>query len=192
MPSEASDSPPLARTPPGIVELFTGFSTASVAGFGGVLPFARRMIVEERRWLTAQEFNELFSLAQFLPGPNMLNFAVVYGSRCAGLPGALAATGGMLVPPVMIVIALGALYARFGEIPAVQGILRGLGAAAAGLIIAAAARMCEPLFQRTAGPAPYVAVAIFVIVALLRVPMLWALAAAAPVSLALAWWWRRT
>jgi len=192
MPPDASDSPPLTRPPPGIVELFTGFSTASVAGFGGVLPFARRMIVEERQWLTAQEFNELFSLAQFLPGPNMLNFAVVYGSRCAGLPGAIASTGGMLAPPVMIVIALGALYVHFGDIPAVQGILRGLAAAAAGLIIAAAARMCEPLFRRAAGPAPYVAVTMFVVVALLRVPMLWALAAAAPVSVALAWWWRRT
>lgn len=156
-----------------------------------MLPFARRMIVEQRRWLTAEEFNELFSLAQFVPGPNMLNFAVVFGTRSAGTLGALAATAGILIPPVLVVIGLGALYAHFGELPAIRGMLRGLAAAAAGLIIAAAVRMWEPLLRRAAGPAPYVAATLFVTVGLMRVPMLWALAAAAPVSIALAWWWRR-
>lgn len=182
---------PDASAPPGLAALFLGFASASLSGFGGVLPFARRMIVERRRWLSPEEFNELFSLAQFVPGPNMLNFAVVFGARCAGAIGAVVATAGILVPPVFLVIGLGALYTHFGEFPAVQDILRGLAAAAAGLIIAAAARMCEPLFRRAAGPAPYVGLAIFAAVALLRLPMLWVLLAAAPISVALAWWWRR-
>jgi chromate transporter len=184
-------SPALTRRPPGIGALFLGFASASLSGFGGVLPFARRMIVEQRRWLTAEEFNELFSLAQFVPGPNMLNFAVVFGARSAGTLGAIAATAGILIPPVLLVIGLGALYAHFSELPAIQGMLRGLAAAAAGLIIAAAVRMWEPLLRRAAGPAPYVAAALFVAVGFLRVPMLWALAAAVPISILLAWWWRR-
>ena len=197
MNERAPDSPstihPVSPAPvrPSVAQMFAGFATASLSGFGGVLPFARRMIVEEKRWLTAEEFNEAFSFAQFVPGPNMLNFAVVFGSRNAGPAGALAAAGGLLVPPVVVVMGLGALYARFGEVPAIQGVLVGLAAAAAGLIIAAAARMTEPLFRRAAGPAPYVAVAVFCAIGLARWPMLWVLIGAAPFSVALAFWWRR-
>jgi chromate transporter len=182
---------PRASRHPGILEIFLGFAAASLSGFGGVMPFARRMIVEQRRWMTAEEFNEAFSLAQFVPGPNMLNFSIVFGSRNGGPLGAVAAAAGLLVPPVIVVMALGALYVRFGEAPALKGVLEGLAAAAAGLIIAAAARMAEPLFRRAAGPAPYVAVAVFAAVGLARWPMLHVLLAGMPVSIALAWWWRR-
>ena len=105
--------------------------------------------------------------------------------------GALAAAGGLLLPPVAVVMIFGALYARFGELAALQRVLVGLAAAAAGLIIAAAAKMTEPLFRRAAGPAPYVAVAVFAAVGFARLPMLWVLLGALPLSLALAWWWRR-
>lgn len=183
--------PPPERPPPTVWSMFVAFSLASLSGFGGVMPFARRMIVDERRWMTQEEFNETFSMAQFVPGPNMLNFAVVFGARNAGAVGALVATSGLLVPPVLLVMGLGALYARFGELPALQGILRGLAAAAAGLIIAAAIRMTEPLFRREAGPAPYVAVILFLGVGVMRMPMIWAVAAVIPFSVLLAWWWRR-
>lgn len=190
--SDPATPPPPGRTVPTVWGMLVAFSLASLSGFGGVLPFARRMMVEEKRWLTAEEFNEMFSLAQFVPGPNMLNLAVVFGARNAGAIGAIAATCGLLIPPVMVVMVLGALYAQFGELPALQGILKGLAAAAAGLIIAAALRMIEPLFRKAAGPAPYVAAVLFLGVGILRIPMLWALAAILPVSIALAWWWRRS
>jgi chromate transporter len=197
MNDSAPDSPPVFSQPPAspvrptVMQMLIGFGAASLAGFGGVLPFARRMIVEEKRWMTADEFNEAFSFSQFVPGPNMLNLAIVFGSRNGGPLGALAAAGGLLVPPVMLVMGLGALYARFGSLPAMQGVLLGLAAAAAGLIVAAAARMCEPLFRRATGPAPYVAVAVFAAIGFARWPMLWVLLGAAPFSIALAWWWRR-
>jgi chromate transporter len=177
--------------PPGAMELLRGFLSVSVVGFGGVLPWARRMVVEQRRWLTADEFNEVFAFCQFLPGPNMLNFAVVFGARCRGALGAAAALLGLMAPPVTIVIGLAVFYGLFGEIPAIQRILVGEAAAAAGLIIAATARIAEPVFRWRAGPAPYVAIAIFAAVGLARWPLLWVLAAATPVSIALAWWWRR-
>jgi chromate transporter len=189
--SDAPSEPPAARQqPPTVGEILFGFSIASLSGFGGVMPFARRMLVEQRRWMTAEEFNEAFSLSQFVPGPNMLNFAIVFGSRNRGPWGAAAAACGLVVPPVMVVMVLGALYARFGQLPSIQGALQGLSAAAAGLIIAAAAKMSEPLFRRGTGPAPFVAVAVFLVVPL-RWPMLWVLVAAAPLSILLAWWWRR-
>jgi len=76
---------------PNIAELFTAFAAISLSGFGGVLAWARRIMVEKRRWLTAEQFNEAFALCAFLPGGNMVNFSVIFGSRLRGPLGALAA-----------------------------------------------------------------------------------------------------
>src|SRR6478736_2961321 len=109
--------------PPGLFELLVAFAGVSVIGFGGVLPWARRMIVERRGWMTAEEFNEAFSLAQFLPGPNVVNFSVVFGSRFGGAPGAVVALLGLLGPPVAIITVLAVLYARYGDVAALGRIL---------------------------------------------------------------------
>jgi chromate transporter len=69
---------------PRLPELFVAFSTVSLSGFGGALPWTWRMIVEWRRWMRAEEFNDAYSLCNFLPGPNIVNFSVVFGSRVAG------------------------------------------------------------------------------------------------------------
>ena len=58
-----------------LAALFAGFFRIGMIGFGGVLPWARRMLVEQRKWLTAQEFTDLLALCQFLPGPNVVNLA---------------------------------------------------------------------------------------------------------------------
>jgi chromate transporter len=175
---------------PSLTELILALAYVSLTGFGGVLPFARRLIVEQRRWMTADEFNEMFSLCQFLPGPNIVNFSVVYGARLGGTLGAILGLIAILAPAMVVVTILGALYTRFGDIAALQRILSGLAAAAAGLIVAVSAKMAVPLFRRGFGPAPIVAVAIFVAVGVLRVPLLWALLVATPISIALAWRWR--
>jgi chromate transporter len=175
---------------PSLTELILALAYVSLTGFGGVLPFARRLIVEQRRWMTADEFNEMFSLCQFLPGPNIVNFSVVYGARLGGTLGAILGLIAILAPAMVVVTILGALYMRFGDIAALQRILSGLAAAAAGLIVAVSAKMAVPLFRRGFGPAPIVAVAIFVAVGVLRVPLLWALLVATPISIALAWRWR--
>src|SRR5688572_1783188 len=100
-----------AREPPTLSELFFGFAKISVSGIGMILPWARRLIVEEQRWMTPEEFNEAFSLAQFLPGPNIVNMSVVFGSRMRGAPGAAVTLAGLLGPPFLIVIGLSVLYA---------------------------------------------------------------------------------
>src|SRR5476651_259733 len=126
------DSPPAAvpapdiPAPPSVSALFVAFARMSVAGFGGVLPFARRGIVEQHRWMTADEFNETFALCHFLPGPNIVNFTMVFGSRLRGIPGGIAAFAGLLGPPVVIMTILAALYQRFGEIDALRRILAGV------------------------------------------------------------------
>src|SRR5580698_9553627 len=138
------DSPPAAvaapasliSTPPSLITLFVAFAKMSLAGFGGVLVFARRAIVEQHRWMTAEEFNETFALCHFLPGPNIVNLSMVFGSRFRGLAGGIAAFAGLLLPPMALMTILGALYARYGEIDALRRILSGVSCAAVGLAIA--------------------------------------------------------
>ena len=126
---------------PDLRALFLGFSSVGLSGFGGVLPFARRMLVDERRWMTAEEFNTQLGLCQFLPGPNVVNLAVVVGKRHRGLAGAIVAPVGLLAGPLAIVLILALLYDRFGGLPLAQGMLRGIAAAGCGLLFAMAWRM---------------------------------------------------
>jgi len=172
---------------PSLSELFISFVGVSISGFGGALPWARRMIVDRRRWMTADEFNEAFSLAQFLPGPNVVNFSVVFGQRFGGPRGAAVAIAGLLGPPVVIVTIIGALYAYFGDIDAIGRVLTGVSAAAAGLIIAMVAKMSMPLFRKGMDPAPFVAIVGFIAVGMLRYPLPLVLIVLAPISIALAW-----
>jgi chromate transporter len=176
---------------PTLSQLFLAFLAVSLSGFGGTLPWAYRMVVEKRGWLTASEFSELFSLCQFLPGANVVNFSVVFGSRQRGVPGALVCFLGLVGPPFGIVLVLGALYARFGDLEALGRILAGMAAAACGLIVATAAKLAEPLIRSRALWAWGIVLAAVVTIGLIRWPLPWVLLGLAPVSIALAWWERR-
>ncbi len=188
----APDIPELApSTPPGLIALFVAFAKMSLAGFGGVLVWARRGIVDQHRWMTANEFNETFALCHFLPGPNVVNLSVVFGSRFRGIPGALAAFAGLLGPPVVIVTVLAALYARYGEIDALRRILAGISCAAVGLLISALFRMMMPLIERRDLIGLVILAAVFVAIGLLRLPLPAVLLVAIPLSIAIAFFIRR-
>ena len=188
----APDIPELApSTPPGLIALFVAFAKMSLAGFGGVLVWARRGIVDQHRWMTANEFNETFALCHFLPGPNVVNLSVVFGSRFRGIPGALAAFAGLLGPPVVIVTVLAALYARYGEIDALRRILAGISSAAVGLLISALFRMMMPLIERRDLIGLVILAAVFVAIGLLRLPLPAVLLVAIPLSTAIAFFIRR-
>ena len=101
--------------------------------------------------MTAEEFNEAFALSQFLPGPNVVNFSVVFGSRFGGAPGAAVALAGLMGPPLIIVTVLAVLYARFGDLEVLGRILAGITAAAVGLLIAVVAKMAAPIVPQTLG-----------------------------------------
>src|ERR1017187_3313602 len=124
-------APPAFR--PSLAELFRAFAVVSISAFGGALPWARRTIVEKKRWMTTEEFNETFALSQFLPGPNGINFSVGFGSRFGGALGAAVALAGLLGPPLIIVSVLAVLYERFGGLETLSRILAGITAAAVGL-----------------------------------------------------------
>ncbi len=184
-PPVAVPAPDLIANPPGLIALFVAFAKMSLAGFGGVLVWARRGIVDQHRWMTADEFNETFALCHFLPGPNIVNLSVVFGSRIRGIPGAIAAFTGLVAPPMVIMTILAALYARYGEIDALRRVLAGVSCAAVGLLFAVVFKMMMPLIKRRDLIGVAVLVAVFIAIGLLRLPLPAVLLAAIPVSLAL-------
>src|SRR6202012_2043570 len=129
-----ADSSPVAvpapdipvSAPPSLTALFIAFAKMSLAGFGGVLVWARRGIVDQHKWMTAEEFNETFALCHFLPGPNIVNFTMVFGSRFRGLAGGVAAFTGLLAPPTLLMLILAVLYQHFGQTEALRRILAGV------------------------------------------------------------------
>jgi len=172
-------------------DLFWSFSWLALQGFGGVLAVVQRELVERKRWLTAEEFLEDWAVAQILPGPNVVNLALLIGDRHFGLRGALAAVAGMLGLPLGVVTLLALGYAGVADHPVAQGALRGMGAVAAGLVAGAALRLTSALRTNVMGRAACLAVAAatFAAVGLLRLPLGWVLlAVGAP---ACAWAWRR-
>lgn len=187
----AAATPTSATDAPMLSQLFLAFLAISLSGFGGTLPWAYRMVVEKRRWMSAAEFSEVFSLCQFLPGANVVNFSVVFGSRMRGIRGALVCFFGLVGPPFGIVLVLGALYARFGDIEALGRVLAGMAAAACGLIAATAAKLAEPLVRSRAFWGGGIVLAAIVAIGLIRWPLPWVLLGLAPLSIALAWRERR-
>lgn len=167
--------------PSGPLQIFIAFTQISVSGFGGTLFWAHRILVTRRRWLTEREFVEVLAVGQLLPGPNVLNLAMMLGKRFAGYRGAAAALAGFMGWPFLIVIAIGALYERYGGLPRVQEALAGMSAVAAGLLFASGLKMTSALPRRVR-PWLFLAAA-FVAVGLMRWPLVGVLAVLAPLGM---------
>ena len=180
---------PHSASPVSLTALFLGFFKVGLSGFGGVLPFARRMLVDEHQWLTEHEFIDVLSLSQFLPGPNIVNVSIIVGRRFQGIPGSAVACVALLLMPLVIVLALATIYSRFADISAVRGACSGISSAASGLILAMGLRMAQSIAKRRWQVA--IGIAAFIGIGIVRVPLLWLLAALAPLSIAIAWRTRR-
>lgn len=181
----AEHAPATATEPPSVATLFRSFLFIGLTGFGGVLPMARHMVIEQRRWLSEEEFTELLSLCQFLPGGNIINLSVAIGMHFRGVRGALAAMVGLIAAPSLVVIGLGVLYERYQSDPHVRHLVAGIAAAAAGMLIATALKMAMPL--RGKPVSILVACLFFVAMAVLRLPLLPTMLVLAPLSILLVW-----
>ncbi len=166
-----------------LMQLFIGFSEIGLSGFGGVAAWAHRALVERRRWLSDQEYAELTGISQVLPGPNIVNFSILFGDRCQGAPGAVAAFGGLMVGPLCILVGLALLYDQFGHLPLVQAGLGGVTAAGGALVIGTALRMARRLKPGLA--AILIGLAAFLAAGILHWPLVWIVLGLAPVSLVL-------
>jgi chromate transporter len=184
-----SDDVPL-RKPQSPGELFRVFTRLALQGFGGVLPVAQRTLVDQERWLNREQFLELLSISQILPGPNIVNMALVLGDRHFGWRGAFAAMAGVLLAPLAVVLMLAVLARQLRDQPVVNDALRGMGVAAAGLVLSTAIRLSSGLRKNALGWAGCAAFALLtaVLIGLLRWPLVGVILGLGTAAIAAAWW----
>ena len=170
-------------------DLFLSFTAMALQGFGGVVAVVQRELVEKKRWLTNEEFVEDWAVAQVMPGPNVANLSIMIGDRYFGWRGAFAALAGMLALPLVLLLAVALVYAHWAAHPAVAGALRGMGAVAAGLIGGTGLKLMAALRQHPLGllASAAWALAAFVAMAWLRVPLAWMLLVLGGSACALTW-----
>ena len=175
--SELSQRTVLRPQPTSLSDLFWSMTGLALQGFGGVLAVVQRVLVDEKRWLTNEEFIEDWAVAQILPGPNVVNLALMIGDRYFGLRGGLAALAGILSFPLLVVLVIAALFASVADLPMAQGALKGMGAVSAGLIAAVGLRLVTALKANVMSVGVCVALAAmtFIAVAIMRIPLAWVL-----------------
>jgi chromate transporter len=180
LPSPAADAAAQPRPrPASLTDLFVSFTVLALQGFGGVLAVVQRELVEKKGWLTKEEFVEEWAVAQIMPGPNVINLSITLGARYFGWRGALVAVLGLLTCPLLVVLSLALVYAQFSTSPQVAGALRGMGAVAAGLIMATGLKLTGALQKNILGLPLCVALGVlaFVAIAWLKLPLAWVLLA---------------
>lgn len=189
-PSRATASDAERSAPRSPADVFRLFNRMALQGFGGVLAVAQIELVERSGWLTPEEFVESLAISQVLPGPNVCNLSLMVGDRFFGWRGAFAALGGMMAVPLLIVLLLAAIYSHWAHLPAVSGALRGMGAVAAGLVIATALKLAWALRASPLGKSICIAlgVATFAAVIFWRVPLVWVVCVLGPLGMTAAWW----
>ena len=164
--------------------LFLAFLKVSMLGFGGPIVWARRILVEERQWLADADFGDLLSFCQFLPGPNAVSITVCVGAKFRGPAGALAALAGFILIPWIVGFAVGAWLLSHAHTAVLQGMLRGIAAVAAGLLIATGLRLLRPHRRR---PLALVFAGLaFAGLGVLELPLLAVVIGLVPLSIALA------
>ena len=174
---------------PTLGQLFLGYGKIGLLGFGGVAPWARHVIVEEKRWYDDREYAALLGIGQVIPGPNTVNCAVMIGDRFRGTPGAIVSVMGIVGAPVLVLIGIALLYDRIAGLPGVGAAMTAGSAAAAGLVVGTAIKLARRIKPNLAAIA--IGLAAFVSVGVLHVPMALALLVLGPLSIAIVWWQRR-
>ncbi|WP_216923169.1 chromate transporter [Synechococcus sp. CCAP 1479/9] len=183
-----TEPPAPTAAPPGLGQLFTGMLMVALSAFGGGLSaWSQRIIVEQRRWMSNEEFLTGLTVARLFPGPNQINMAVYVGTFFRGLPGALAALAGMLLVPFTLLMAIGLLYFQFHSLPALDRVLAGVVAAAAGMALSMGFKILDEYWKDPM--ALLLAAVTFVLMTFFHVRLVPLVLVAGP--LAMAWYWPR-
>lgn len=128
------------RSTPTLAHLCWEYFVIGTIGFGGSMMWLRRVFVEKHGWLTPDEFNEALSLCQFLPGPMVFNYIVIVARRFHGVTGIVACSVAVMLMPFSFAVLVGTLYARYGDAPDAQALMRGVTPVAAGLLLSLAVK----------------------------------------------------
>jgi chromate transporter len=176
--------------PSSLLDLFLSFTFMALQGFGGVLSVAQRMLCEQKKWLTEKEFAEDWAVSQVLPGPNIVNLCIMLGDRYFGLSGVVVAISGLFLVPTILVIFLGAIYNHFADVAHITAAVKGMGAVAAGMIGAAGLKIFVNIKTSPTGKIGFVLAAIvsFILVALMRKPLIFAVLAVGLPSIFWTYW----
>ena len=152
------------------LDLFLSFLKVGLFSIGGgyaAMPLIQSQAIDTYGWLSLNEFTDLVSIAEMTPGPIAVNAATFIGTRMAGLPGALIATFGVILPSLFIVSLLFLIYKKFGKLPAIQTALTYLRPAVTALIASAGLTILLNVLNVNAGMAVnefnFAAAAIFVV-----------------------------
>jgi chromate transporter len=185
MPEPAALNQPRSKT-----DLFVSFTLLALQGFGGVLAVVQRVLVEEKRWMTREQFVEDWAVAQIMPGPNVVNLSLMIGGRYFGLPGALAGLAGMLTAPLIVVLLLAMAFGGVSDAAWAQGALRGMGAVSAGLIAAVGLKLMSALRSNPMGMPMCIALAVasFLGVGVMRWPLAYVLLVTGLIACGWAYW----
>jgi len=179
---------PLANPPtplkPDSQEIFMSFAQVGLSGFGGVLPWVRRTVVEQKNWLSASEFNATLGLCQLVPGPSILSLAICVGHKLNGWRGALAGFSGLLFAPLFVVLLLAQVYAQTIHHPEVAGLLRGISAVGIGLLASTALKMLREglLYKKNL----WIIVPMFIALVAAHLPLHWVIPGTLPFAIVMA------
>jgi chromate transporter len=189
MPNPGIELTDVVARPASCWALFVAFTRLALQGFGGVMPVAQRELVERLHWLDRAQFLDLVSMAQVLPGPNVVNLSLMVGNRYFGWRGGLCAMAGMLTLPMLLVLLLAAFYQRWQALPVLAGALRGMGVVAGGLVLATALKLALTLRQNALGLLPCAALGGLTLLAVgaLRWPLVWVVLSLGVLGMLLAW-----
>lgn len=141
------------------LQLFLSFLQIGMFSFGGgyaAMPLIQGQVVQTHQWMTMSEFTDLITISQMTPGPIAVNSATFVGIRIAGIPGALAATLGCILPSCIIVTILARLYLRYRKMDMLQGVLGTLRPAVVALIASAGVSILITAFWGSEGTVQFV------------------------------------
>jgi chromate transporter len=185
----ASDSPPPLSAPHAPISLFAIWRVFFWIGLfsfgGGLLPWIHREVVTVRGWMKAEQFLTGVALSQILPGVNSVNMAVYAGQRVRGLAGAVVAVVAMLTGPFLVMLLAAVSYRTILGVPWIHAAMAGVAAGAIGMLLRFGISAVQTI---ATGVVPIlVAVATFVAIGIFKWPLMYVVAVAVPISVALAW-----
>jgi chromate transporter len=180
----SSPTPSAGLTKPNapLADLFLQFLIVGAVSFGGgIIAYERILLVEKRKWLNADQFMAYLAISQTMPGLNSVNLAILTGDYLRGIKGSIIALLGLVLPGSAIILLLGLIYTALTDHAITVLLLTGIAAGATGLLAAVTYRIGDAHWKK---PISLILIAAtFVLMSIVKLPLLEVLAIMAPISL---------
>lgn len=167
---------------PDLSDLFTQFLVIGAISFGGgIIAYERILLVEKRKWLSADEFMAYLAISQTMPGLNSVNMAVLAGDHLRGVLGAIIATLGLILPGSLFALGVGMIYASTADHPLINLILGGIAAAATGLLAAVTYQIGDTHWRQM--KSLVIIICTFLLMSILKLSLPYVILIMAPISI---------